>query len=309
MRQGLRAGHMDVSNTVDVSCPDAVSTAVCRILEGRYEGFDFSAIELLVRDFSRLYAGNYPGFRACDIKYHDAQHVLDVTLAMARLLDGHDQSHCASEYLGPELALAGIATALFHDSGYIRRTRDSRNKSGAAYTRVHVSRGARFIADYLPTVGLQDLVGTCTRIVHFTGYAVDPPQIRVACDREYRLGTLLGTADLIAQMADIDYVRKCREHLYEEFEAGGMAGEFAQYSHSGTVYRSPEHLLETTPNFIRTVIDERLDGHFGSVHRYAADHFGGSHLYMDAIRDNCSSLEATLAGGGSIPPPGVPRHS
>jgi hypothetical protein len=298
MREAQRAGHMDVSNTVDVSDPVTVAGAVRAILENRYEGFDFSAVDSLFGDFSRLYAGSFPGFRACDIKYHDTQHVLDVTLAMARLLDGHDASHSCPERLGPELALAGIATALFHDSGYIRRTRDSRNKNGAAYTRVHVSRGARFMADYLPGVGLQDMVGTCTRIVHFTGYEVDPQHIVVANAMEHRLGTLLGSADLIAQMADVDYVRKCREHLYEEFEAGGMAGEFGDYTHTGTVYLSPEHLLQNTPNFIRTAIDVRLDGHFGSVHRYAAEHFDGRHLYMDAIADNCSRLEALLAGGG-----------
>ena len=303
MGQAQRAGHMDVSNSVDVSNPVAVAQAVRSILENRYPTFDFALVDVLVSDFSRLYEGRFPGFRACDIKYHDAQHVLDVTLAMARLLDGHDRSHADSEQLGPELALAGIATALFHDSGYIRRTRDSRNKNGAAYTRVHVSRGARFIADYLPGVGLQHMVDVCTRIIHFTGYEIDPQQVAVANAREHRLGSLLGTADLIAQMADVDYVRKCREHLYEEFEAGGMAGEYGDFTHTGTIYRSPEHLLQSTPNFIRTAIEVRLDGHFESVHRFAADHFDGRHLYMDAIQHNCDSLEAILAAGGSLMAP------
>ena len=299
MGHAQRAGHMDVSNTVDVSDPASVADAVGNILGNRYKEFDFSPIAVLVKDFTRLYQGSFPGFRACDIKYHDMQHVLDVTLAMARLLDGHDHSHAPEERLGPQLALAGIAAALFHDSGYIRRTRDSRNKNGAAYTRVHVSRGARFMADYLPSVGLQHCVGVCTRIVHFTGYEIDPRQIEVHDEREHRLGVLLGTADLIAQMADVDYVRKCRDHLYEEFEIGGLAGEFGLQGHTGVVYRSPEHLLETTPNFMRKVIDVRLNGYFDSAHRYAAEHFGGRNLYMDAIAANCDGLEAILTGGGS----------
>ena len=295
MGQAQRAGHMDVSNTVDVSNPCAVAAAVRGILQERYPGFDFSPVDSLVRDFSRLYRGDYPGFRACDIGYHDAQHVLDVTLAMARLLDGHDRIHQV-ERLGPELALAGIASALFHDSGYIRRTRDNRNKNGAAYTRVHISRGIRFMSEYLPTVDLQWMVGVGTRILHFTGYEVDPRNVEVADNSEGRLGALLGTADLIAQMADVDYVRKCHDHLYEEFLEGGMAGESGTYTHTGIIYRSREHLLESTPHFIRTAIDERLDGHFGSVHLYAADHFDGRHLYMDAIEYNYSQLEAMLAG-------------
>ena len=297
MGHAQRAGHMDVSNTVDVSDPASVADAVGNMLGNRYKEFDFSPIALLVTDFTRLYEGSFPGFRACDIKYHDMQHVLDVTLAMARLLDGHDSSHAPAEQLGPHLALAGIAAALFHDSGYIKRTRDRRGKNGAAYTRVHVSRGARFMTDYLPEVGLQHMVGICTRIIHFTGYELHPQQIEVADAREHRLGTLLGTADLIAQMADIDYVKKCRDHLYEEFVAGGMTGELGRAAATGVVYRSPQHLLESTPNFMRMTIDERLNGHFASAHRYAAAHFGGRNLYMDAIEVNRRALEASLSWG------------
>jgi hypothetical protein len=192
--------------------------------------------------------------------------------------------------------LAGIAAALFHDSGYIRRTRDNRHKNGAAYTRVHVSRSARFMADYLPQVGLQDMVGVCTRVVHFTGYEVDIRELQVASEKERRLGSLLGTADLLAQMADTDYLRKCRDHLYKEFEIGGMAGERSKLECAGTVYRSPEHLLETTPEFIRNAIEVRLEQELGGVHRYAAGYFGGPNHYMNAILDNKRRLQAVLSG-------------
>ncbi len=296
MVQIRRASCMDVSNTVDVTDPAAVSSAVQAILRERFVHYDFSLIDVLVADFSRLYGGTFPGFRACELPYHDSQHVLDVTLAMARLLDGHEAAPGKEGPLGPDLALAGIAAALFHDSGYIRRIRDNRNKNGAAYTRIHVKRGARFLADYLPGVGLQDLVGVCTRIIHFTGYQTDPRNLPVANEQERCLGALLGTADLIAQMADVEYVRKCRDHLYEEFEIGGIAGERGDGLEDGTVIRSAEHLLETTPEFIRKTIEVRLDGQFAGAHQYAARFFGGSHLYMDAILDNCHRLQALLSG-------------
>ena len=291
-----RKHYMDVSNTVDVTNPAEVGGVVRGILERRYPGSDFSPVDLLVTDFDRLYGGEFPGFRACDISYHDAQHVLDVTLAMARLIDGHDCDPGSLGPLGPEMALAGIAAALFHDSGYIRRTRDSRHKNGAAYTLVHVSRSARFMAEYLPQVGLQRIAGVCTRIVHFTGYEVDIQNIQVASEQERRLGALLGTADLIAQMADVDYLRKCRDHLYEEFEIGGMAGEWGRSTHTGTIYRSPQHLLETTPEFMRTTIEVRLENHFDGAYRHVARHFGGANPYMDAIMDNGRRLKAMLAG-------------
>lgn len=296
MKDSLRASHMDVSNTVDVTDPAAVASVVKAMLEVRYPGFDFSPVAVLAADFARLYQGSYPGFRGCDIKYHNAQHVLDVTLAMARLLDGHDGSVPADQRLGAELALVGIATAFFHDSGYIRRTHDTRHSNGAAYTLVHVSRSARFMEEYLPSVGLARLVGSCTRIVQFTGYELDTGHIEVAGDAERQLGCLLGTADLIAQMADVEYLSKCREHLYAEFEAGGMAGEQGHSTHTGTIYRSPDHLLALTPDFIRTAIDVRLEGQFGGAYRYAARHFGGKNLYMDAITANCRRLQSLLAG-------------
>lgn len=295
MNQAQRGRHMDVSNTVDVTDPGEVSEAVRGILEARHPHFDFSGIDVLVRDFDRLYRGKFPGFRGCEIRYHDAQHVLDVTLAMARLLDGHEAEPGVVGPLGPRLALAGIAAALFHDSGYIRRVRDSKHKNGAAYTRVHVSRGARFMAEYLPQVGLAELVGICTRIVLFTGYGTDPRELPAASKQERRLGSLLGTADLIAQMADVEYVSKCRDHLYKEFEIGGIAGESGAGNHAGMFYRSPDHLLETTPEFIRTTIELRLETQLDGVHRCAARYFGGPNLYMDAILRNFRQLEVLLA--------------
>jgi hypothetical protein len=285
---------MDVSNTVDVSDPVVVAHAVREILQKCYPDADLAPLTVLFRDFSRLYSGQYPGYHACDVRYHDTQHVLDVTLAMARMLDGCDQTVAPQDRLGPAMAILGITAALFHDSGYIRRTRDTRNHNGAAYTRVHVSRGIRFVSTYLPQVGLQQMVGPCARILRFTGHEVDPTDLPVADKQEHLLGKLLGTADLIAQMADAAYAQKCRDYLYEEFSTGGMAGD-VDGAHAGVLFRSPEQLLQQTPQFMRTAITVRLDGHFNGVHRYAAEHFGGRHLYMDAILENCRSLEADLA--------------
>ena len=296
-----RQSHMDVSNRIDVTDADAVSAEVRGMLQRRYPGeYQFGSIDTLFRDFARLYSGEYPGFHACDIKYHDSQHVLDVTLAMARLIDGYDCNRPDADRLGECLAVAGIACALFHDAGYIRRKRDTRHKNGAAYTRVHVSRSARFLKAYLPTVGLDEIAPLCARLVHFTGYEMDPAELKVDSDQERILGHLLGTADLIAQMADIDYPRKCRDHLYEEFEIGGMAGDGAHSEHNGVIYRSPEQLLAATPNFIRSAIDTRLDGQFAAAYRHVEAHFGGRNLYMEAIRENCSRLEALLVQQGAV---------
>ena len=290
-----RANHMDVSNTVDVTDSSAVIAALRSILDSRYPDFDFAPVNIFVEDFIRLYQGDYPGYEACDVSYHNIQHVLDVTLAMARLIDGHESITAEHERLGPELALAGIACAVFHDSGYIRRSGDEEHENGAAYTRVHVSRSARFMEEYFPAIGHGSLAPLCTRIVHFTGYEVDPCNIEVHSTQEYSLGSLLGTADLIAQMADKDYLQKCRDFLYTEFVAGGIAGDTGLEGYAAPVYHSADHLLASTPRFMRSALEVRLDGYFNSAYRYAAEFFGGPNLYMDAIELNRQQLERLLA--------------
>ncbi len=297
MLPSQRPAHMDVSNTVDVTDPGAVLTVLRQILDRRYPGFDFSPVNTLIADFGRLYLGEYPGYEACDTTYHNLQHVLDVTLAMARLIDGHDGNCATQDRLGPQLALAGIACALFHDAGYIRRIGDNSARNGAVYTRIHVTRSARFMAEYFPLVGLQVILPVCERIVHFTGYEVNPDDIQVYSPEEWTLGALLGTADLIAQMADVDYLSKCHDRLYVEFEAGGIAGESGMEGYAGTIFRSPRHLLESTPDFIRTAIDVRLGGYFKGVYRYATAYFKGRNLYMEGIDDNFKKLELMLAKG------------
>jgi len=179
MLQKTRSRGMDVSNTVDVTCPVAVTDALMQILGRHYSKDELRAIPMLVADFARLYQGEYPGYHGCDVGYHNIQHVLDVTLAMARLIDGHEIRHGDEAPFSAEMTVAGIACALFHDSGYIRKRRDTRHLNGAEYTRIHVSRSARFMGQYLPKVDLEYAVPICQRIVHFTGYEVNPADISV----------------------------------------------------------------------------------------------------------------------------------
>ena len=290
-----RAREKDVSNQIDVTDPDAVCAAIMSTLESHYPVAELAPIPRVVADFARLYRGQYPGYHACDVGYHNIQHVLDVTLAMARLIDGYQRCQGDEAPISSRLAVAGISCALFHDAGYIRKRNDRRHSNGAEYTRTHVSRSSRFMGEYLPTVGLEDILPTCQRIVHFTGYEVNPSDIDVPEDIERVLGWLLGTADLIAQMADVAYLEKCRDELYPEFVEGGMAEGADKSADKGVIYRSPEHLMQSTPNFIRSAIQVRLDGYFHAYHRYAAKHFGGRNLYMDAIEENCRRLESLLA--------------
>jgi len=290
-----RRNHYDVTDRVRISHPAEVLEAVCDILQARYPGLDTQPLDHAFATFGQLYAGWLPGYYGCDTWYHDAQHSLDCTLAMARLLDGHDRSVPAEQRLGPRRAVLGVIIALFHDAGYIRHAGDEAG-NGAEFTLSHVQRSGDFLKHYLPQVGYSAEAALASRVVHFTGYEVALDQIDVSHPLDRMLGFLLGTADVLAQTADRCYLEKCRDYLYREFEYCGLAGAPRQGG-PAPVYRSVRELLEKTPDYNRHLWEERLDGYFGGVHRYLEAHFGGANPYRDSVTANLARIEAMIAAG------------
>lgn len=279
---GRRRNHYDVTDQVRVSHPGDVAAAVCGLIQALYPQQDLHPLREAYSTFTRLYAGTLPGYVGCDTRYHDAQHSLDCSLALARLIDGHERSVAPGARLGARRAVLGIAIALFHDAGYIRRTGDTA-RNGAEYTLTHVRRSGEFIASFLPTVGYAEDAALASRIVHFTGYEMPLDDIAVPESKDRLLGFLLGTADILAQTADRCYLEKCRDFLFEEFEIAGLAG--APGTNRVTPrYATVEALLENTPDFNRHLWEDRLDGYFGSVHRYMESHFGGRNPYAEQIQ-------------------------
>lgn len=277
-----RRNHYDVTDRVRISHPGDVAAAVTRILTALYPGHDLQPVHRAYDVFARLYAGTLPGFVGCDTWYHDAQHSLDCSLATARLLDGYERSMPEAERLGARRGLLGVVIALFHDAGYIRRDDDAA-RNGAEYTLSHVRRSGEFLADFLPTVGYGDEVGLTRQVVHFTGYEIALDQIQVEHPKDRMLGFILGTADILAQTADRCYLEKCRDYLFREFEICGLAGP-AISGTDETKYPTVEALLSNTPDFNRHLWQDRLDGYFGSVHRYMEKHFDGRNPYVEQIR-------------------------
>jgi hypothetical protein len=291
-----RLSHYDVTNTVMISDPRAVSREVCRLLRGVYPKADLAPVRKAFDTFTRIYSGTLPGYHGCDTWYHDAQHSLDCTLAMARLLDGHERRGGRSR-LGPRRARLGVICALFHDVGYIRRLDETQFHNGAELTLCHVTRSGEFLAEFLPTVGFRAEGPLARRLVHFTGYEMPLDAIRVSDAKDRRLGFLLGTADLVAQMADRNYPEKCRDFLYHEFVACGLAGEGKPGSKAKPIYTSPDDLLRKTPEFARKIFSDRLDGYFEGAYRYIEDHFGGSNPYLAEIRRHIDFIHQAVDRG------------
>jgi len=293
-----RRNDYDVTDTVQVSNPAAVRDAVRKLYTDTFPGAPFDKLWLAFYDFERLFRGDYPGYLGCDTTYHDMQHTLDMTLALARLVAGYEKTCEPQDRLGTRRAQMAIITSLFHDSGYIRhkeRDRDFRN--GAEFTQHHVSRGADFLRRYLPELGLGDDAAVSSMIVHFTGYELDLDNIEVDDPRDAICGHLLGTADLIAQMADRCYLEKCRDRLYKEFVLGGIAIENARAGEYTVRYESGTDLLRKTPHFYQEVLRTRLQAKFNRAYRYIEVLYDGQNPYVDAIRINMMHLAKILKTG------------
>jgi hypothetical protein len=289
-----RRSDFDVSNTVQVSSAPAVLAAVEELYRATWPATSLQPLQDAFDHFEGLFAGLVPGYFGVDTVYHDRQHTLDITLALARLIVGYERQQPAAARLGGERAIVGVITGLFHDVGYLRRTNEGESRNGAEFTRTHVSRGSRFLADYLPVVGLAPWVPVATQIVHFTGYEVPFTQINVSDPRDLALGHMLGTADMIAQMADRCYLEKCRDRLYAEFVLGGVALPIAANGGLQVKYASGVDLLRQTPEFISEVRAKRLDGEFRSAYRYLEVLFDGRNPYLEAIDRNVNYLRQIL---------------
>jgi hypothetical protein len=285
-----RGNELDVSSSIDTTSPETVNAEVDRIYQNLYEEDSTLLIDQAFHDANLLYAGAFPGYHACDTAYHDIQHVLDVTLAMARLIDGYQRSHAGPEPIGPDLFRLGVITALFHDCGYVRRLDDSVHTNGAELTLKHVSIGSTFLHDYFNRLGMPENAEIAAQLIHYTGYETPVSSIRVPSPIYRLLGSLLGSADIIAQMSDRCYLEKCRDRLYPEFVAAGIATKRMPSGEEQVMFASGEDLVMKTPNFYQGA-SKRLNVDLGGCHTYVQNHFGGQHLYLEELNKNIQFAE------------------
>lgn len=290
---GTRRSDFDITNTVRVSSPPAVLGAVGQLLDSTWPDVVAAPLRQAFHDCEEMFAGRAPGYHGVDTVYHDRQHTLDVTLTMARLVAGYERQVEPLWRLGAERAVAGVVMALFHDVGYLRRAHET-SQNGAEFTRTHISRGIEFLNDYLPRIGLAPWAPVAAQILHFTGYERPFTDIVVEDARDLRLGHLLGTADMITQMADRCYLEKCRDRLYPEFVLAGVALPVGDKQVPTTRYASGLDLLRQTPKFVADTRNGRLDGDFNKAYRYLDVLFDGANPYMTAIDRNMQFLEQVL---------------
>jgi hypothetical protein len=284
-----RGNTFDITGSVDVTSIVAVGRYISALCERTWPGFDHSRLRAAFTQFERRMYGVDPRYLPLDTPYHDVQHSIDVCVCMARLLAGHDLHAPKHERLGAQRTLFGLVCALFHDAGYLRRTEESHVRHGAQLTGIHVFRSGEVLRDVLSEIDLRLRIATAQEIVHYTGYERPIEQIAVDDAGDRLLGRLLGTADLLAQMADRCYLEKVRDRLYREFLVAGLAGP-----RSG-VCNSPEELLKATPAFVETTFRTRLDGAFAGAYRWIEGVCGGANPYLTSIQRQMRYLNAIAA--------------
>jgi len=300
----MRRNDHDVTDKVRTTDLKQVSAEVMRLYRGLYNGTPSGALDHAFKDIGRLYSGKHPDYLPCDTEYHDIQHVLDVTLAMARLMDGYERSRNGLPPLSAACFSLGVTTALFHDVGYLRRRRDRRHRYGAEYTLTHVTRGSHHLRRYLPRIGLKRYAASGATLVHYTGYERRAETIPLNDTLLRRVGHMLGTADIIAQMADRCYLEKCRDRLYPEFVLGGLTKKKLPGGGTQILFTSGNDLVRKTPGFYMNAA-KRLDLQLARAYEYAGRHFKGQNLYLEEMQKNVRYAKAM----GDAPDTGMLRRT
>jgi len=289
-----RRSTYDITDGVQLTQADSVYEAVRTIFRSAFNQFNEAVLKQAFEDCERLFEGDYSTYLPCDTLYHDKQHSMDMTLALARLINGHERSVAKDERLGAERAVIAVITALYHDSGYMRHEHDHRHFNGAEYTAIHVSRSADFLRRYLHKINLGEFSQLAANMVHYTGYEITPEQIRLPDEKWHLIGHMLGTADLIAQMSDRCYLEKCRDRLYPEFVLGGLTVTVDEHGNETILYESGEDLLMKTPSFYENEVETRLNKIFNKVYTYEIAHFEGEKHYINGLGKNQARLNKVL---------------
>ena len=233
-----------------------------------------------------IFSGKHPEFQRSNTKYHNLRHTRNVVLATVRLLHGYGCRKPA--FLSAETVLQGIISAYFHDSGLLLTTAETAD-SGACYIKNHEERSVHYMCTYGSQHKLshQFLEG-CKTIIDCTNLHLDPTQITFASDEHRIAGHIVGTADILSQMADRFYLERLPQ-LFLEQEDGGV-----------NVYDSAIELMEQTASFYHDVIVDRLENSFHDIGAVMKSHFQARwqldlDLYSYYIKQNIRYLKKITA--------------
>jgi hypothetical protein len=251
---------------------------------------DLGLLRRIHNDLISFFSGSYPDFQKNTLPYHNLRHSQMVVLASVRLFHG---LHCSHLHISPETLFKGLLAAYFHDTGMLLRRSDAAH-AGSEYMANHEARSILFLRKYVIQKDFgEDIARDCATIIKYTDLDSDPatfdshpPEIQLA-------GQAVGSADILAQMADRYYL-ECLPLLFDEQESGGI-----------NQHDSALELMEHTANFYHDVVLKRLTLTFSNTSRAMQTHFReryniDRHLYLENIDKNINYLKKIISKCKSI---------
>ena len=246
-----------LANLVRMDSPQAVLDEALTTIALFTADDDPTAIRPAFNQTIALYRGAWPGIKGCNTDYHNLKHVTDCFLAMVRLM--HGAAHAGHQFSAREIHQGAVA-ALLHDAGYLQRSEDA-DGTGAKFTSSHVRRSMEFVQRHPEAFGLEAAeVNACMGMIHCTDLNCELEAVPFPDETTALLGKMLGTADVMAQMADRTYLEKLL-FLFYELEEARIDN-----------YGDELDLLHGSRDFYARM-DDRLNLPLDGVSRFMVNHF------------------------------------
>ncbi len=256
----------------------SLSSAIC-------PSADCQLIRSIYNDMASFFSGSHPLFQKNTLQYHNLRHTQMVALATVRLFHG---LHCNKTHINAETLTKGLLSAYFHDTGMLLLEGDSAT-SGTEYIVNHEERSSLFLRHYIDRKELgQNISEDCATIICYTNLSLNPTTFAAHSHETQLAGQVVGSADILAQMADRYYL-EALPTLHEELKANKT------YQ-----YASALELMIHTANFYHTIILNRLKHTFSNISQSMRTHFRERHkidrdLYTENINKNINYLEQIIA--------------
>lgn len=253
-------------------------------------GFDTELLKEVHRDLTAFFTGAHPDFQKNTMPYHNLRHSILVVLASARLFHG---LHCNHVHISAATLFKGLLAAYFHDSGMLLLESDSA-QSGTEYIAGHELRSIAFLSKYAEEKNFDSkIIKDCATIINYTNLQSDPAIFDFHTHEIQIAGQVVGSADILAQMADRYYL-ECLPLLFIEQQAGGISK-----------HHSALELMEHTAHFYHNIVLRRLITTFSNTSNALKAHFKDRHtinrnLYIDNIDKNIVYLRKIIKKCGSM---------
>jgi len=242
----------------------------------------------LHREIGLIFGGEHPDYRQSNTMYHDLDHTYGVVLATVRLFHGLS---CDGWSVSEATILKALYSAYFHDCGLLVKNSEDA-VTGAIYTIGHEKRSMFFMADYLKAKKFSlPFITDCSVIIQCTNLSIDPDSLFFPSAEMQLASFAVGSADILAQMADRYYLERLPQ-LFQEHEEGGIGN-----------YSSAVELMEQTSVFYHDVVIDRLSRVFGNLTKFMQIHFRerwgvDRNLYLENIKKNVKYIQLIVRSCG-----------